>query len=1131
MTMTRTRTYRLCVTLAAMLMVLGMTATIAGAASMEIWPSERRANKTFFCYGDDWNWMLFMIYPEEIGTHRFDLPEEFVEPTVLTVTVPEAIEFLGAGIMRGATINTEFETEALTLDGRQYRRVRIPLAAEDLNQRLIKGGYYYQLLLWFDAPATLDDTLSYSLTYGERELAAGSSRLLTAGVIEDGRPLPERFGFYPYGIHNTVPGADYDRMADFWRRFGVSGMEAHWTGGLPSEDGQPTRYHLTFEANRRHGINNIANMTLFGREHGGEYGGGQEKTMALGGLVPAMDLTVAGLESAEALADWEAAHGFFDMALWDWEPTGPHIWPGYDDPATIAAFARERGLPEDLSAEAVREQHAEEYARFRMEQIARPLYAMQRTINAVEPIPLRIEQGSGSSSHVDYDVYGHDFPALTPMIYRPSPLAYARNLLETLANTDVPAEKFWPDMTIGWSLVPVHRNTPQEFLLDTVVTAAAGCGSVSHWPNMPYCDAVWFGIHEGLARIAMVEQFYLDGAQAEGISLEGVPYREETIRLGNRTLDHSAPDWRASLITFAHEHEGEQLLTLMNYHQSEACFVRVSGTQGRYLVNPVESVYQSLEGAGTVLVEVPAQSPGLWIATDDEARIAGCRQIERATVQERFAAARDAFLESNAKSEVSLGTVGDITTAYGMAEFGGEERVVLQVRTPEQTLSFGASGGRVFAWDVEGMEPLVAGGTFGTDGLVMDMLWLPSGARWSGDEVAEYTLVECSNDGNEARVVYETALSKGAPGIRLRKAYRVAATGTTLAVEVSFRNERVDAEPAQLAYWSHNVFGESTAHLVSDDLTHETPRGTTTVFPAEGLPEALQPEVLMRDKIVEAIGPVYAEYFPERNAGLIFRLPERFMNVYRWCHYDKQMCGSEWMSQPLSIGAGGTESLNFSITAVPDATPESLAEMTRTSAPVEGGAASPTNLLPWDFSELGDDGLPTGWTVDVRGDNADQIEVSAALDETGESVVTMAMPREGSAYLDTTGRFKLDPAQDYVLAVQVKVEDMRYTGDWYGRPAGVRIYVYGTDNRHTWLAIHGEGSTDGWVTALLPFPLADHREQFANSRVLLRCYNMTGTVSFRNPVILRPPAGVAVQKAFELTDGTIVADGKLQLHR
>ena len=118
-----------------------------------------------------------------------------------------------------------------------------------------------------------------------------------------------------------------------------------------------------------------------------------------------------------------------------------------------------------------------------------------------------------------------------------------------------------------------------------------------------------------------------------------------------------------------------------------------------------------------------------------------------------------------------------------------------------------------------------------------------------------------------------------------------------------------------------------------------------------------------------------------------------------------------------------------------------------------------------------------------------------------------------------------------MLVVQMKVDEMHFTGNWYERPAGVRVYVYGTDNKHTWLAIHGEGSTKGWVTAVLPFPPPGQRQQFANANVYLRCYNMMGTVSFRNPILLRQPAGGGIQRHFVLEDGTQVTNSHLQLRR
>ena len=68
------------------------------------------------------------------------------------------------------------------------------------------------------------------------------------------------------------------------------------------------------------------------------------------------------------------------------------------------------------------------------------------------------------------------------------------------------------------------------------------------------------------------------------------------------------------------------------------------------------------------------------------------------------------------------------------------------------------------------------------------------------------------------------------------------------------------------------------------------------------------------------------------------------------------------------------------------------------------------------------------------------------------------------------------------------------------------------------------------MTGLLPFPRDDDvRQQLAIPNVLMRCYNMTGTVRFRNPMILTQPSGTKVQRSFERADGTQVFKGQLQL--
>ena len=1093
----------------------------ARCASVEIWPSERRSNNTLYCYGNDWNFVLIRFYAADHGIHKLALPGGFTEPTVLEVNMPTDLELLGADLRWVSRVASDYRLQSITLDGRDYNRVCIPLDNETLNARIINGRSQERVWLWFDAPETVDGIVSYKLLYSDEVIAAGSSRLVTAGVIRPGAKLPARFGFYPYGPRHHVPEDDHERMAQFYSRFGIKGFVTGWSPGATADN-------PAYSAMRRHGLKNIAHLGRLAEKYGPKDAWRGSNPMESGGLVRQMDRVCAGLESEEARQLWEDTHGCFDMTLLDWPAIGPHMNPGYDDQATVAAFAEKHGITENLTEELLKTSYREAYFRFRMEQLSRVLYSLKKTVGSARSVPLCVEQGGGTNRRVDYDVYGNDFHALSPMIYQATPLAYARELIATLASTSVPARKFWPTMTMGWRSANVFRHSPQEFLLDTVVTAAAGCGSVLHWPQMYYIDASWLGIHDGLTRIAQVEDFYLDGTAVDTVGMEGLPYREEKVDLGHRILVLSTPDWKASLISFAHRLGKEYALTLLNYSRSEHAFVHVNvpALAGLYLADPVAEVFQVFDDAGRALVDVAPESPGIWIATAEKRRIDGYRFIEAVEVQSRYESARDAFLADARTGAVALGKVGDITVEYGLTEFAGQERVTLQVRTPSQVVAFGSSGGRVYDWQVEGMARFVSGHNFGTDGMLMDLLWLPASSRWRGDEIEDMDLVQCRNDGNETVVVYEGKFRQGLPGINLRKTYRIRAADTTIDVQIDLHSELVDEVPVVLSYWSHNVFTSEQMHFVGTDKTYETGRGVTSIFTANDLPEALKPHVFMPSNIAGTTGPVYAEFFPQNKSGLVFRMPGNFMNVYRWSTESKH--GSEWMSQPIALPDGMTKTLRFSITAVPQATEASLLQVV-SEQPAEHSVK--TGLLPFTFDQLDGNRLPVHYRIEKAGENAGAAAVSTERDETGSTVVKIDIPREASVRLGTVKRTRLEPDADYLLAVQIKVEGMHHTGkSWHRENKGIRVEVSDTRHGTAWLAIHSDGSTDGWITAILPFSTKPVKES-ANSSIRFRCENMTGTVYVRNPMIRQKPAGVDIRSSFEMADGTQVFSSNLGLRR
>src|SRR5690606_15925799 len=151
--------------------------------------------------------------------------------------------------------------------------------------------------------------------------------------------------------------------------------------------------------------------------------------------------------------------------------------------------------------------------------------------------------------------------------------------------------------------------------------------------------------------IAPVEDFYFDGKPCPNLIMEGLPYREEKISVGTRTVHWSAPDWHSTLIPLAHQLKDEYALTLLNYHQTEPAFVKVKAPElkGLYLVNPAEQVYQVVNEEGEALLQVGSESASIWIATRHRERIAGCT-LQRDEAGQ-YQAARERFLSQQHSGE------------------------------------------------------------------------------------------------------------------------------------------------------------------------------------------------------------------------------------------------------------------------------------------------------------------------------------------------------------------------------------------------------------------------------------------------------------------------------------------------
>jgi hypothetical protein len=195
----------------------------------------------------------------------------------------------------------------------------------------------------------------------------------------------------------------------------------------------------------------------------------------------------------------------------------------------------------------------------------------------------------------------------------------------------------------------------------------------------------------------------------------------------------------------------------------------------------------------------------------------------------------------------------------------------------------------------------------------------------------------------------------------------------------------------------------------------------------------------------------------------------------------------------------------------------------------------PSNLISGTFAKVGKNGLPIGWKATFQDRNIPFVDILFEQNKNpSQNVVRIRLRKEASVWIDTAGPTKLEAGKVYLLVVQFMVKDLDYIGHWYDRPAAIRIYAYGTDDEHVWMAVRGEGDTSGWVTAVLPFPGRDRKDKsskYSSTNVMLRCYNMSGIVCFRMPTIIEKPKNFDVTEHFVLDDETIVPGSILTLKK
>jgi len=375
-------------------------------------------------------------------------------------------------------------------------------------------------------------------------------------------------------------------------------------------------------------------------------------------------------------------------------------------------------------------------------------------------------------------------------------------------------------------------------------------------------------------------------------------------------------------------------VTLLNYHTEETAFVRIvcdGLKETAYLVNPADGACLTIADKVSlpptalregVLVKVKALGAGLWLLTQDPEKVKGLRPVGMDELQREYDSRRKAFAEGKGAS-VELGKKGGLEVAYDIVKDGDNEDVCLRVSSPVQTVCFTDIGGKMWKWEVGGLDVVKRKGHT-QNGVGMDLLWVPPSARWSGDQVRPMALRRCANDGNQVVLEFAGEFKTAIPGLMIDKTFTIPADLAAVNVNVRLKNDT--PMPVTASYWSHNCFespgGNERSFVILQDgkvfsPPYNEPGLSTRIFLNPDIAKDWKQFIFSANpKVFGTGGPVFGEYFVKARMGVLLRLPSDFFQIYRW--ESPNDAGLEWMHRPIPLQSGQSADMDFRIELCPN---------------------------------------------------------------------------------------------------------------------------------------------------------------------------------------------------------------------
>jgi len=114
--------------------------------------------------------------------------------------------------------------------------------------------------------------------------------------------------------------------------------------------------------------------------------------------------------------------------------------------------------------------------------------------------------------------------------------------------------------------------------------------------------------------------------------------------------------------------------------------------------------------------------------------------------------------------------------------------------------------------------------------------------------------------------------------------------------------------------------------------------------------------------------------------------------------------------------------------------------------------------------------------------------------------------------------------KNYLLSFDLKIENLKMPDK-----NGIRFYIYSGTGKHAWIQVYGDGSTDGWLTAILPFSGKDLDANAGSVYFLVIFNSVTGTICFSDASVTELPEKTKMVPGFLTSEGASAGGQVLML--